>query len=361
MKRLISSAAFGAFFATTLIHGAYAADNFDAAAYFEGKSIRIQVGFAAGGGTDLQARHFAQHWSRTMPGNPTFNVTNITPNTASANRLYRSPPDGMTIEMTASINLIQQFMESQARFKIEENRMIGTHTGTASVLFGYRDLPYETLQDAIGGKTPIRVGMRSPNNGGAIRLAALSEWLDIPIQFVSGARGTADNLIALERRDTDAFMPGGGGTLWFSLPFIRPGWLKDGTLRPLALMGPSDMGVGPNTEIEMPSNVPYAAALIEDPENRAKYEIFANVDSRFGKVFMAPPKTPDNIIDAFRNSYKELLDDKPFRERLENMMGEPVTYTPGAEMEPIVAKMAEDFAMHADDFTQWIEWARKRF
>lgn len=38
----------------------------------------MQVGFGPGGGTDLQARHFAANWSKYMPGNPRFQVTNIT-------------------------------------------------------------------------------------------------------------------------------------------------------------------------------------------------------------------------------------------------------------------------------------------
>lgn len=338
-----------------------AAEKFDAASYFSGKTIRVQVGFSAGGGTDLQARHFAQHWTKFMPGNPRFNVTNIRPNTASANRLYRSPPDGMTLELTASVGIIRQFTSKQAKFKIEENRIIGTHTGSSSVLFGWKDLPYKTLRDAIGGKIPIRISQRRATTGGAMRLAALSEWLNIPMKFVTGARGTADNLIALERRDTDAFMPGGGGTLWFSFPFIRPGWLKNGTVRPLAKMGPPDIPITANNEINMPANVPFATDLIKDAKKRAQYVAFANIDSRYGKIFMAPPKTPDHIVNTFRASYKELLADKPFRAKLEKMMGEPVTYTPGAEMEPIIDRMVKEYAENADVYAQWVKWAKKRF
>lgn len=244
----------------------YAQDsNFDAKSYFQGKTIRLQVGFGPGGGTDLQARHFAAHWGKYMPGNPRFQVTNITPNTASANRLYKSPPNGLTIELTGSPNVTNQFTIPQAEYKVEENRMIGTHVGAVAVLFGYKDLPYKTLRDAVGGKDVIRMGWRTPSQAGAMRMAALSEWLNIPMKFIPGASGTSDSLLELERGDTNVWIPGGAGTVWFTLPTIRPGWLKDGTVRPIALMGAPDEKVEANREIEMPSDVPYAADLIKDP------------------------------------------------------------------------------------------------
>jgi tripartite-type tricarboxylate transporter receptor subunit TctC len=338
-----------------------AQSKFDAAAYYKGKTIRLQVGFSAGGGTDLQARHFAAYWGKYFPGNPRFRVTNVRPNTASANRLYRSPPDGMTLELTASVNIIRQFTSRQAKFKIQENRIVGSHTGSSSIVFGHKDLPYKTLRDAIGGKTIIRIGQRNAKSGGAMRLAVVSEWLNIPMKFVPGARGTADNLIALERRDTDAFMPGGGGTLWFSFPFIRPGWLKKGTVRPLAKMGPSDLKIGANNEINMPSDVPFIVDLLKDPKRKKLYEAFASIDSRYGKIFMAPPRTPDHIINVMRKSYAATLADKAFRTKLETMMGEPVTFRSGKEMEPVVDQMVKDYTKNKAVYAKWVKLAKKRF
>jgi tripartite-type tricarboxylate transporter receptor subunit TctC len=337
------------------------AADFDPAAYFGGKTIRVIVGFRAGGGTDLQARLFAQHWTKVMPGNPRFNVTNVRPNTASANRLYRSAPDGMTLEMSASANVIRQFTSKQAKFKIEENRIIGTHTGTSSVIFAHKDLPYKTLREAIGGKTVIRIGQRNSKSGAAMRLAALSKWLNIPMKFISGVRGTADSLIAIERRDVDAFLPGGGGTIWYSLPFHRPGWMKSGTVRPLAKMGPSTISITANSEIPMPSHVPFASELLTDPKQKALYEAFANIDSRYGKIFMAPPKTSDAIINTYRKTYKVLLDDKAFAPKLEKLMGEPISFTSGAEMEPIIEQMVKDYAKNKKVYAQWSKWAKKLF
>jgi hypothetical protein len=345
----------------SLAGAASAASNFDAADYFSGKTIRILVGFSAGGGTDLQARLFADHWGKFLPGRPRFVVANVKPNTASANRLYRSPPDGTTMELTASANIVTQFMDPQAKFKIEENRIVGSHTGSSSVMLAYKDLPYQTVRDAIGGETPIRISASGPTSSYALRVSAMSEWLDVPVKFMSGARGTAENLLSMERDDTDAYLAGGGGTVWFSLPSIRPGWMKDGTVRPFVIMGPSDIEIAPNKEVEMPSDVPYVTDLLTDPKQKQQYEAMANADARYGKIFMLPPGTPDAIVDAFRTSYEAMLADEAFRAKLEKLQGEPVTFTSGADIESRLDQMVKDYAENADEFARWVEWTRERF
>src|SRR5262249_34722201 len=67
---------------------------------FEGKTIRIVVGFSAGGGFDTYSRAIARHMSKHIPGNPAIIVENMTGagSIVAANYLYRiAKPDGLTI------------------------------------------------------------------------------------------------------------------------------------------------------------------------------------------------------------------------------------------------------------------------
>jgi tripartite-type tricarboxylate transporter receptor subunit TctC len=363
MRTLLSTAvgalAFFAVAAPALSADEVAQANFDAAKYFAGKNIRVIVGFTAGGGTDLQARHFAAHWGDHMPGKPRFTVTNITPNTTAGNRLYASDPDGFTLEMTAGSDVVGQFMESGAKYKAEENRVIGTHTGSSSVWFVRKGWPHKTIADAVNSKEVIRVGFRGPQDAYAMRLSALSKWLNFPIKFIPGLSGTTENMIALERGDTDGYLAGGGGTVWFSLPTIRPGWLKDGTIRAYAQMSPADMTIGENKEVGRPQ-APRAQDLIKDPEQKRLFEILTNADTRFGKVWIAPPKTPDHIINVYRKAYEDLLANKPFRDKLEELMGEPVQYTHGAEVEKAIDEMVKGFGANVHHYKEWVTWAQER-
>lgn len=362
MKGLLSAVAVGLLAAVGPAAAeelAQAPKNFDAAKHFAGKTIRVIVGFTAGGGTDLQARHFAAHWGEHIPGKPRMTVTNITPNTTASNRLYASEPDGFTLEMTAGSNVVNQFNEAQAKYKVEEFRVVGTHTGSSSTWFARKAWPHRTLADAVNTKEVMRVGFRRPTDAYAMRIAALSKWLNFPVKFIPGLSGTTDNLIAMERGDTDGYLPGGGGTVWFSLPTIRPGWLKDGTVRVYALMSPSDLTIGPNKEVGDPK-APRASSLIKDPEQKRLFEILTNADTRYGKIWMAPPKTPDHIINVLRTSYEKVLADKAFRAKLEELMGEPVQYTHGAEVEKKLEEMVKDFGANASKFKEWTAWAKER-
>src|SRR5262249_37953285 len=68
--------------------------------FYRGKTIRIIVGFTAGGGFDVYSRVLARHMARHIPGGPTIIVENM-PGAGSliaANYLYKiAKPDGLSM------------------------------------------------------------------------------------------------------------------------------------------------------------------------------------------------------------------------------------------------------------------------
>jgi len=360
MRRLCLALALCAAAITVHGRGAAADQPFDAGSYFAGKTIRIIVGFRAGGGTDIQARHFAGRWGDFIPGKPRLTVANVTPDIAATNLLYESKPDGLTLELTASSYVVEQFIDAQAKFDIGKMRIIGSHNGSSSILMVRKDFPYKTLRENVGGTTVMRIGAIRPDSGFTMRIAAMSHWLGVPVKFVSGVNGTAQALIGFERGDIDGYLAGGGGGPWYSLPFIRPGWLKEGTVRAWANLGPSDIKIGPNAELPAP-DVPYVTDLLKDPKQKELFDVFAKVDAGYGKIFMAPPGTPDGVIEALRQSYVALLADKEFRAKLEEIMGEPVNITLGDKMEPALRALVTAYGGSAKQYEEWIDWAKERF
>src|SRR5689334_22445712 len=68
--------------------------------FYRGKSVRIVVGFSAGGGFDTYARALARHMTKHIPGNPSVVVENMTGagSLIAANHVFRvAKPDGLTI------------------------------------------------------------------------------------------------------------------------------------------------------------------------------------------------------------------------------------------------------------------------
>src|SRR5262245_28474408 len=68
--------------------------------FYAGKSIQRVIGFDVGGGYDLYARTVARHWTRHIPGNPTFVPQNMpgAGTRIAANWLYSvAPKDGTAV------------------------------------------------------------------------------------------------------------------------------------------------------------------------------------------------------------------------------------------------------------------------
>ena len=103
-----------AVFVTVVSHQANAASAED---FYNGKTIRVVVGFAAGGGFDSYARILARHMPRHTPGNPALIVDNMAGagSRLAANYLYKaSAPDGLTIGNFIGSLIMQQVLGDQS-------------------------------------------------------------------------------------------------------------------------------------------------------------------------------------------------------------------------------------------------------
>ena len=72
--------------------------------FYAGKTIRVTVGLAAGGGYDTYARIIARHMGKHIPGNPSFVVDNMegAGGLIAANHVYNvARPDGLTMGMVS--------------------------------------------------------------------------------------------------------------------------------------------------------------------------------------------------------------------------------------------------------------------
>jgi tripartite-type tricarboxylate transporter receptor subunit TctC len=74
--------------------------------FYQAKTIRFVVGFAAGGGYDLSARIVGRHMGKHIPGHPTIVVENMTGpgSLIAANYTYNSAkPDGLFVGIWNSV------------------------------------------------------------------------------------------------------------------------------------------------------------------------------------------------------------------------------------------------------------------
>jgi tripartite-type tricarboxylate transporter receptor subunit TctC len=85
--------------------------------FYKDKTVRIIVGFAAGGGFDIYSRAIARHMGRHIPGNPSVIVENMTGagSLLAANQLYKvAKPDGLTIGNIHGNQILIRSLEAPA-------------------------------------------------------------------------------------------------------------------------------------------------------------------------------------------------------------------------------------------------------
>ncbi|HET8564570.1 MAG TPA: tripartite tricarboxylate transporter substrate-binding protein, partial [Candidatus Binatia bacterium] len=199
--------------------------------FYKGKSIRIVVGFTAGGIVDLWARLFTQHLGKYIPGNPDLIVQNV-PGGGSmiaANQLYNTAkPDGLTLGMISTGLYFDQLTGvKEVQFDWAKFGWIGSPTRNFETLTMRSDAPHRTVEDLQKTTQPPRCGATGVGTTGHSFPRFLEEALGTKIQIVLGYPGTRDIEVALERGELQCYAI-------TQEAFLRePGrtWIKKGFLR----------------------------------------------------------------------------------------------------------------------------------
>jgi hypothetical protein len=310
--------------------------------HFKGKTIRLVVDFKPGGGTDIQARYFAANFGKFIPGNPRITVTNLFPNPAGQSFVWKSAPDGLTLSFLATAGIGRELVESGLEFKAEEFTWIGSHAKRDVIVLVRGNVPYNSLAEARGGKLPIRfaetISGLDDVNGKVLGVGLLAMWFDLPLQVANVARlGSSDALVMLEREDVNAYI---AGSHWYSLPTLRPGWLRNGYLKPLLDLGHPETGVADNSETKM--TVPNVVTYMNEEQRKIWSAIYLP-EVLTGKAMAGPPKMPPAIAKALRDAYFKALSDPEVSAQLAKLQGQPVALVRGERMQELVTEASAAF------------------
>src|SRR5688500_10141630 len=105
--------------------------------FYKGKTIRVVIGYSAGGTNDLWARAIARYWGKHIPGNPNFIVQNM-PGAATlvaANYYGVEKPDGLTLGLIAPALFFNQLGgKKEVKFDWAKFSWIGSPEETSEML-----------------------------------------------------------------------------------------------------------------------------------------------------------------------------------------------------------------------------------
>ncbi len=173
------------------------------APYYQGKTIRVVVGYPAGSAHDLWGRMIAAQLTRHIPGNPATIVQNM-PGAGSmtaTNYIFGvAKPDGFTLGVNnAALYFEQLLKKKEVQFDWPKFTWIGSTTPTSPLLYMWGATPYKTIHDVRVATVPPKCGVTGTGNTGYYLPKLLEQTIGAKFQLVSGYQGGADIELAVER------------------------------------------------------------------------------------------------------------------------------------------------------------------
>jgi tripartite-type tricarboxylate transporter receptor subunit TctC len=285
-----------------------------AAPYYEGKRVRILVGFAPGGGHDRMARLLAKYLPKHIPGRPTMIVENMPGATGmiEANHVYNiAKPDGLTIgTLHGGILYVQLAKAEGVKFDLTKYAWIGSASSESTVLAIRTDLPIKTFKELQQSKTQLVLGTTGPADVNGQFPVILKEYAGIDVKMITYP-SRADIMLAIERKELD-----GRGASYSSVkPFI-----DRGVVRPLIRCQVSEPGIE-----NLPVDQDVTTSKMGKTVMALLYPAYL-----MGRPYVLPPKTPENIMAILRDAFAKVAKD-PEAVAAAKKLSMSMEYTPADE------------------------------
>lgn len=276
------------------------------APYYQGKTIKIAVGFTPGGFYDRWARLLSRYMPKYIPGNPEMIVQNM-PGAGSViatNYVYNvAKPDGLTMGMPASgIYLDQVVGRKEAQFDLRKMRWVGTPVQEPMILYMRADAPYKSVADIRSAQKPPRCGATGKVSSAFMIARLLEETLPpLKIDTVLGYPGGSEIDLAVERGEV-VCRAMTASPFFGREPFTS--WQKKNFVQVLLFTG--------NKRDERVPETPtiyeiFDREKVPEPSRRVAQVILAA--ETVGRPLIAPPATPPDHLKTLRSAFQQALKD----------------------------------------------------
>ncbi|MDZ4246897.1 MAG: hypothetical protein U1D67_07245, partial [Dehalococcoidia bacterium] len=304
--------------------------------YYEGKTIEMVVGSAAGGPTDMHARAIGMFLPKYIPGNPRVVIRNVPGGSGTVainNIVEKTKPDGMTLVAGASSSLNNQRIGLDiVRYDLRNIKFIDSLSRAESLLFIHKEaLPRLTNPSA----EPVVVGSREGTESWQAMPLWGREFLGWNVRWILGFGGTSELELALQRREIDMF-----GTADASIPERLK---AEGLIEVIGQMGSLAKGKWPPRP-DYP-DVPVMANMLMDKGIKGvpwdAYRGWAAPGSALDRWLGAPPGTPDNIRNILIDAVKKMEKDPKFDDLVKKTITPVYTMNYGDDILEVVKELLD--------------------
>jgi len=271
--------------------------------FFKGKSMHMIVGGPPGGGFDTYARMIARVMPKYIPGSPTIIVDNM-PGAGmmiAANHVYKVvKPDGLTIgHFTGSQALNQILGQEGVQFDMRKFEYLGAPTADHFSCAFTKASGITSTEKWLALKRPAKMGAVGPGNLTDNTLRVLSTATNLPIQLVSGYKGTAPIRLAMESGELD-------GSCW-GWDSIKSTWTRaiesgDGIVV---------LQAAPKAHPDLPK-VPLAISLGKNEDGKRLIDVVIHGGNIVERSYMLPPGVPKDRGTILKQAFSKTLADSDF-------------------------------------------------
>lgn len=264
---------------------------------FEGKTIRIVVGFGPGGGYDSYARLLARHYNAHLPGKPTVVVENM-PGAGSLTAVRwldgPAPKDGTAIVAFNPGIITQALLEPQKMGNINflNYGWVGNLARDQRVCYLWAEKGVKTFDEFRARKGHI-FGVPAPGVASWVNFRTLESLFGVDMKIITGFKGSADIRIAIERGELD-----GDCGSWSS---ISEDWVRGGKINTV-------IAFSEKLPKDAPKGVPYARALLKSEEDRATLDVI-NGAGEIGRPYVTSRQVPAETLAVLRKAFNDAAAD----------------------------------------------------
>jgi len=304
--------------------------------FYNGKTIRVVVGFTSGGFYDRWSRLLARYVPKYLPGQPEMVVQNM-PGAGSliaANHMYSvAKPDGLTLGMLSYGMYLDQLVgRKEVQYDVRKFNWIGSPEKSDVLLYMRSDAPYKSLEDIRNASTPPKCGSTGTAGTDYILARLLEDTLKLKIDTVLGYPGGSEIDLAVEKGEVQC--RGLTAAPFFGRePFIS--WRKRNFVNVLVYGGQKrDPRI---------ADTPTIYEIFDQEKTPEESRRVADVILRggdFGRPWVMPPGTPKERVKILRDAYaKAMVDTTLLDEATKGKMEvEPVS---GEELQKLAETMID--------------------
>lgn len=272
--------------------------------FYQGKRMKMVIGYPPGSGYDLHARALARHMHRHIPGKPKIIAQNM-PGAGSlkaANYLYNlAPKDGTVMgainRSMPMAHLLGTLSKKKGKFDPLKFNWIGSMSKSVALAVFWHTTKINSFKDAFTKEYILTSS--SPTSDSVVFPTVLNRVLGTKFRMITGHRGSSGNFMAMERGEAEGYV----GTTWSSLKTLRYHWIRDKKIKILAQI--STKG---HPEL---THVPLIATFAKTELDKKVLALIL-APQAMGRPYFTTPGVPSGRVQALRAAFDATMTDPEF-------------------------------------------------